>query len=375
MGALRIAVLAPPWIPVPAPAYGGIEEVVRLLCGGLVGQGHDVTLFAPPTSTSPADVQPLLDDTHPDEIERCRWEADHVARAFAALDAAEADGRPFDVLHDHTGYAALAMADRLGTPLVHTMHGPCDGDNRDFYATHGRKATLVAISRAQSADVPAEAGPCAVVHNPLAFDEWAVGAGGDHVLWVGRMAPVKGPHRAIAAARAAGVPLVLAGPVQPGQEEFFAKEVEPHLDDDAVRYVGEVGADGKEALYGDARALLMPIRWPEPFGMVMVEAMACGTPVIAFAEGSVPEVVTDGVTGVVVEDEDAMARAIAEVGRLDRAACRDHAAGRFSVEVAVHGYERVYDRARARRRPRPGRWPGAHGGRFSPPPRAPRAVG
>jgi glycosyltransferase involved in cell wall biosynthesis len=119
----------------------------------------------------------------------------------------------------------------------------------------------------------------------------------------------------------------------------------------------------------------MPIRWPEPFGMVMVEAMACGTPVIAFAEGSVPEVVTDGVTGVVVEDEDAMARAIAEVGRLDRAACRDHAAGRFSVEVAVHGYERVYDRARARRRPRPGRWPGAHGGRFSPPPRAPRAVG
>src|SRR3954466_2720824 len=109
MGTLRIAVLAPPWIPVPAPAYGGIEEVVRLLCSGLVDRGHDVTLFAPPSSTSSATVEPLLDDTHPDEIERCRWEVDHVARAFAAIDAADADGRPFDLLHDHTGYATLAM--------------------------------------------------------------------------------------------------------------------------------------------------------------------------------------------------------------------------------------------------------------------------
>src|SRR6476469_7452278 len=174
MGVLRIAVLAPPWIPVPAPAYGGIEAVVRLLCAGLVDHGHDVTLFAPPTSTSSAAVQPLLDATHPDEIERCRWEADHAARAFAALDVAAADGRPYDVLHDHTGYATLAMADRLRTPVVHTVHGPFDADNRDFYATHGHKATLVAISRAQAADAPAEAGPCAVVHNPLAFDEWAV---------------------------------------------------------------------------------------------------------------------------------------------------------------------------------------------------------
>jgi glycosyltransferase involved in cell wall biosynthesis len=168
---------------------------------------------------------------------------------------------------------------------------------------------------------------------------------------------------------------VLAGPVQPGQERFFAEEVEPHVDGDAVRYVGEVGADGKEALYGDARALLMPIRWREPFGMVMVEAMACGTPVVAFPEGSVPEVVADGVTGLVVEDEDGMARAMRDVGRLDRAACREHAAECFGVDAAIGGYERVFDRARSRRRPRLGRTPAGHGERFSPPPRAPRAVG
>ena len=246
MGVLRIAVLAPPWIPVPAPAYGGIEEVVRLLCAGLVDHGHDVTLFAPPTSTSSAAVEPLLDATHPDEIERCRWEADHAARAFAALDAAAADGRPYDVLHDHTGYATLAMADRLRTPVVHTVHGPFDADNRDFYATPRPQGDARGHQPRAGRGRADQAGPCAVVHNPLAVDEWAVGAGGGgHVLWVGRMAPVKGPQRAIAAARAAGVPLVLAGPVQPGQEAFFAKEVEPHVDDDAVRYVGEVGAEGK----------------------------------------------------------------------------------------------------------------------------------
>ena len=191
----------------------------------------------------------------------------------------------------------------------------------------------------------------------------------------GAWRPIKGPHRAIAAARAAGVPLVLAGPVQPGQEEFFAKEVEPHIDDDAVRYVGEVGADGKEALYGEARGAAHA----DPLAGAVRHGHGRGHGVRHARDrlpgGLGPEVVADGVTGFVVEDEDAMAGAIGEVGR-DRPRGLPRARGRrFSVEAAVHGYERVYDRARARRRPRPGRWPGAHGGRFSPPPRAPRAVG
>ena len=373
MSERRIAMLAPPWIPVPAPAYGGIEEVVRLLSAGLVARGHEVTLFAPPTSSSPADVRAVLEEPHPEEIERARWEVDHVARAFAAIDAAAAEGRPFDVVHDHTAYAALAMADRLNTPLVHTLHGPFDEQNCQFYAVHGRKGAIVAISAAQRDDAPPDMGEATVVHNPLDFAEWKLRREpGDDVLWIGRMAPIKGPHRAIAAARAAGVPLRLAGPVQPGQEEFFAAEVEPHLGDDGVRYVGEVGTDDKQDAYGSARGLLMPIRWAEPFGMVMVEAMACGTPVIAFPEGSVPEIVEDGVNGFLVDDEEEMARAIGRLDELDREAVRASAEERFSVERAVAGYERVYEHAMARLR---GRRPRAAGVPASPPPRAPRAVG
>jgi glycosyltransferase involved in cell wall biosynthesis len=342
---MRIAMLAPPWIPVPAPGYGGIEEVVRLLCDGLVARGHDVTLFAPPTSRSRADVQPLLDAPHPDQIERARWEVDHVAQAFAAIDAARG-GRPYDVVHDHCGFCGLAMADRISTPVVHTVHGPFDEETAAFYAVHGGKATIVAISRAQLEDAPPALQDSDVVHNPLAFDEWPLQSEpGDHLLWIGRMAAIKGPHRAIAAARAADVPLVLAGPIQPGHEDFFAQEVEPHVDDDAVRYVGELGGDDKIRGYGAARAVLMPIRWAEPFGLVMVEAMACGTPVIAFREGSAPEVVDDGVTGFLVDDEDEMAAAIGRLGELDRAACRERAQERFGADRAVEGYEAVYGRA------------------------------
>jgi glycosyltransferase involved in cell wall biosynthesis len=348
MDALRIAMLAPPWIPVPAPAYGGIEEVVRLLAAGLVDRGHEVTLFAAPESSSPADVRPLLDDAHPDEIERSVWEVDHVARAYDAIDHARANGIAFDVVHDHTGFAGLAFADRLDTPLVHTMHGPLDESTLAFYATQGHKGTVVAISHSQLEGAPASIEGSPVVHNPLRFDEWEVGTTpGDHVLWMARMNPVKGPHRAIAAAREAGVPLLIAGPVQPGQEEFFAREVEPHLDDDGVRYVGEVGGEDKAELYRSARAVLMPIRWAEPFGLVMVEALACGTPVIAFPEGAAKEIVLDGECGFLVDDESAMAAAIGRVGELDRKRCRESGRERFDVPHCVEGYEAVYRGATA----------------------------
>jgi glycosyltransferase involved in cell wall biosynthesis len=349
---LRIAMLAPPWIRVPAPAYGGIEEVVRLLCEGLVEHGHRVTLFAAPDSTSSAEVHTVLDAEHPDEIQKAQIEADHVARAFAEIDR---DGC-FDVVHDHTGHVALSMGDRIGTPLVHTLHGPFDEPARAFYAAHGSKALLVALSEHQRSGAPAGAGEVAVVPNPLRVEEWPFGAAKeDFVLWIGRMSPDKGPHRAIAAARAAGVPLVLAGPVQPGQEDYFAQEVEPHVDGVSVRYAGEAGSDAKRGLYAAARGLLMPIRWPEPFGLVMVEAMACGTPVIAFPEGAAPELVIEGETGFLVDDEDAMARAIGRLGAIDPARCRSATDERFGVDAVARGYERVYRRARAS----PGRPPGS----------------
>src|SRR4051794_22234420 len=361
----NVALLAPPWIPIPPPAYGGIEQVVRLLADGLVNAGHRVTLFAPPGSSSPAEVRSPLSAPHPDEIQFSMWEVDHVARSFDAIDAAAADGDAFDVVHDNNGFAGLAMANRLQTPLVHSLHGPFEPDLFDFYTTHGHKGQLVAISGAQRDAAPEHLrDQIAVVYNPLAVDEWPFEERRDgYLLWIARMNDDKGPQRAIAAAREAGMPIVLAGPVHPGQEEFFAREVEPHIDDDTVRYVGEVGDDGKRELYTGARALLMPIRWAEPFGLVMVEAMACGTPVIAFAEGSAPEVVIDGETGFVVEDEAAMASAVGRLDEIDRGRCRASIRERYDVPLVVERYERVYERMSRR------------GGRFtrrpagSPPPR------
>ncbi len=220
-GPLRIAMLAPPWISVPPRGYGGVESVVSALTEALVARGHEVTLFCAPGSVSSASVVTLLDECHPDEIERSIHEADHVALAFAEIES-PGDERRFDVVHDHCGFTALAMADRLDTPMVHTLHGPFTFSTAAFYQRHGPKAALVGISEAQLATAPAGLHPVAAIPNPIDVRAWPLREQkDDYLLWIGRMSPEKGPHRAILAARAAGMPLVLAGVVQPGQREFF----------------------------------------------------------------------------------------------------------------------------------------------------------
>jgi glycosyltransferase involved in cell wall biosynthesis len=336
---LRIAMLAPPWISVPAPGYGGVESVVSALTETLVRQGHEVTLFCAPGSQSTARVVTLLEQARPDEIERSLYEADHVARAFAAIDL---DGH-FDVVHDHCGFTALAMADRIDTPVVHTLHGQFTQSTAAFYAHHGPKAALVPISRAQLASAPPGLRTLGAIPNPIDLRMWPLQEGkSDYVLWIGRMTAVKGPHRAIAAARIAGVPLILAGVIQPGQQAFFDSEVAPHIDGDRVRFVGEVGGTKKRSLFADARALLMPIRWEEPFGMVMLEALACGTPVIAFPEGAARELVLEGKTGFLVDDEAAMGAAVDQLPRIAAAACRTWVAEHCDVGVVARAYEQAY---------------------------------
>jgi glycosyltransferase involved in cell wall biosynthesis len=339
---LRVAMLAPPWISVPPTGYGGVESVVSVLTEALVRRGNEVTLFCAPGSTSSARVVNLLDEAHPDEIERSLHEVDHVARAFAAIDRAQGE-RPFDVVHDHCGFTALGMADRLATPLVHTLHGQFTRATSAFYTRHESKATLVAISRAQRATAPEPLADVEVIPNPIELQGWPMRERkADYVLWIGRMTAEKGPHRAIVAARAAGVPLVLAGVIQPGQQAFFDREVAPHIDGDRVSFLGEIGGTLKHSTFAGARALLMPISWQEPFGMVMVEALACGTPVIAFPAGAASELVIDGQTGFLVEDEAAMAAAVQRLGSISARDCRAWVAEHCDVDVVAGAYESTY---------------------------------
>ena len=235
------------------------------------------------------------------------------------------------------------MADRLDTPLVHTLHGQFTASTAAFYAHHGHKATLVGISLAQLATAPPGLGPIDAIPNPIDLSAWPLQeCKQDYVLWIGRITAEKGPHRAIAAARAAGVRLVLAGVIQPGQQAFFDREIAPHVDGEHVCFIGEVTGAAKRSVFANARGLLMPIRWNEPFGMVMVEALACGTPVIDFPEGAARELVVEGRTGFLVEDESAMAVAIGRLALIESLACRTWVRENCHVDAVVAAYERTY---------------------------------
>ncbi len=334
--------LAPPWISVPPPGYGGVESVVSALTEALVRRGTDVTLFCAPGSRSSARVVTVLDMAHPDEIERSLYEGDHVASAFAEIDVRAGEER-FDVLHDHCGFTALAMSDRLITPSVHTLHGQFTPSTAAFYARHAHKAALVAISMAQLAMAPPGLGELEVIPNPIDVAGWPMRERkDDYLLWVGRMTADKGAHRAIAAAASAGVPLIMAGIIQPGQQAYFDREVAPHIDGERVCFLGEVGGSVKRELFAGASGLLMPIRWEEPFGMVMVEALVCGTPVIAFPEGAASELVVHGQTGFLVADEREMAAAVAQLPALDPRDCRAWVSEHCDVDVVATSYEATY---------------------------------
>ncbi len=352
-GAPRIAMLAPPWIPVPPRAYGGIEAVVALLCEELASRGHDVTLFAAPGSRSAARVCTPLERAHPDDIGSALYEGDYVASVYDIIDRAAMNGEPFDVVHDHSGFTALAMAHRVSAPVVHTLHGPFDEHTRPFYERHGHKARLVAISHSQLEQAPPGVQVADAVSNPVLLEDWPLCEHkDDYLLWMGRMDPVKGAHRAIAAARRAGRRLVLAGPVQPGQHDYFARAIAPHLDGHQITFAGEVGGERRKELFARAKGFLMPIRWAEPFGMVMVEALACGTPIVAFPEGAAREIVIHGENGFHVADELEMSDAIEGLDAIDPFRCRESVAERYAVGIVVDGYEAVYDRVIRRATPR-----------------------
>jgi glycosyltransferase involved in cell wall biosynthesis len=337
---MRIGLIAPPWVPVPPTSYGGTEGVVDLLARGLQAAGEDVVLFATGDSTCPVPRRWVYEQPQgPIGIDVV--EARHLVGAYRML-------RDCDIIHDHTLLGPFfASGD---PPVVTTNHGPFSTELREIYGAVAGRVPVIAISRSQRAQAP-ELPIAAVIHHGIDPEAFPVGEGaGGYLLFLGRMAPEKGAHRAIAVARRAGLPMVIAAKIrEPAEHAYFAECVEPHLGGD-VEYVGEAAWRQKVALLGGARALLNPITWAEPFGLVMVEALACGTPVLTFPNGAAPEIVEHGRTGFLCRDEEAMAAAVERLDLIDRADCRAAVEGHFSSRRMVRDHLRVYNVLLERRR-------------------------
>jgi glycosyltransferase involved in cell wall biosynthesis len=339
---MRIALLSTVWFPVPPTGYGGIEWVVSLLADGLVDAGHDVTLFASGDSRTNAKLASVYDTAPSAEIGKSFVEVRHALSCFERADE-------FDIINDHSGAPAAALAGAVSTPTVHTVHGPLLGEPGELYEQIARvspRTRLISISLNQR--VPRPHLPwLANVPNALDFSVYpVVPRRGDYVVFLGRMVPEKGAHRAVAVAKTAGLPLKLAGKArEPLERQYFHEFVEPHLQPGRIEYLGEVTHGEKVELLQDARATLFPIDWEEPFGLVMIESMACGTPVIATRRGSVPEVIEHGRTGVIVDDYTAMSAAIEAADALDPIEIRAAAEERFSRGRMVDDYVRAYGEA------------------------------
>jgi glycosyltransferase involved in cell wall biosynthesis len=331
---MEIAIIAPTWLPIPAPAYGGTETVVDTLARGLHAAGHDVLLIAHPDSTCPvrrASVVPAVDT---ERMGRASIELEH---AIGAYDLA----RECQVVHDHTLAGPVVSGRYPQLTVVATNHMPFTRTMTAIFGACVPRVGLIAISHSHAATTGLPI--AAVVHHGVDVADFPFGTGsGGYAAVLSRMAPDKGIHRAIAIAKAASVPLRIAAKMrEPREHEYFEQFIEPELTDD-IQYLGELGNVEKRALLAGAVALLNPIMWPEPFGMAMVEAMACGTPVIGCPQGAAPEIVQHGVSGFLSNDDDALVDALMTVGRLDRASCRRRVADQFSVERMVDRHLQVY---------------------------------
>jgi glycosyltransferase involved in cell wall biosynthesis len=333
--------VAPPWYPVPPPDYGGIEVVCAQLARGLQDRGHDVKMFATGDSEPGVPLDSALAEHDPDQLRVPEVEAHHLAHAYAQI----GDG-DFDLIHDNSTVYGPLLLQHQPLPVVHTVHGGLEDEHAlDVYQRVCDSIDLIAISKAYRDQAP-DLTWAGVIPNPVDVQEYPlVTDKDDYVVWMARFARVKGADAAIRAARAAGVRIVLAGPVHEPDQAYFDEVIEPLLDQDGVTRIDSVGGSEKAELLGKAIALLSPVDWEEPFGLAPVEAMACGTPVIAYPRGALRETVVDGETGFLVDDEDAIVRAIGELGRIDPERCRQHVVESFSVETVSEQYEQAFETA------------------------------
>jgi glycosyltransferase involved in cell wall biosynthesis len=348
--ALHIVLVAPPYFDVPPKGYGGTEAVVADLADALVARGHRVTLIGAGEPGTAAEFLPVWDHTVGDRLGQPYPEIMHALKVRRAIADLAAKDR-IDIIHEHTfaGPLNAPVYAGLGIPTVVTVHGPLDKDLLPYYQALGTDAGLIAISDRQRELAP-NLNWVGRVHNALRIDDWPFQQEKqDYALFLGRYAPYKGAHLAVEAAHQAKVPLVLAGKCdEPAEKGYFQAQVAPLLADTDTVF-GEADATSKRRLLANARCLLFPVQWEEPFGMVMIEAMACGTPVVALRGGAVPEVVEDGVTGIICDHPDELPEAIEASRHLDPEACRRHVAANFTVSHFGGGYEQIYQQVTGRK--------------------------
>jgi glycosyltransferase involved in cell wall biosynthesis len=345
---LRIGQIAPPFETVPPTRYGGTERVVATLTEELVRRGHEVTLFASGDSTTSAHLVPIVDTAlwrHPDYH-------DFTAFWAIALGKLIRQAGQLDIVHNHLDFVAFPIGRRLPCPMISTLHGRLDLAELAPLYDEFHDAPLISISDAQRRPVP-RANWVTTIHHGLDLEEFTFNprpAG--YLAFLGRITRDKGLDTAVRVARRAGMPLKIAareplaitGDRNTDEDwDYYKRVIKPMLREPGVEFVGEVGGKEKDAFLNDAAALLFPIRWPEPFGLVMAEALACGTPVLALRHGSVPEVIEDGRTGFIGNNEDDLVQAIDQLGSISRAWCRAEAVRRFSATRMAEQYEEVFE--------------------------------
>lgn len=335
---MRIAIISPLDMRVPPLAYGGTELVVSLLTEELVRRGHEVTLFASGDSVTSAKLESVC----PHFLRGSNREKGvlNMLNVVACLEQAD----KFDIIHNHTQFEGLSTAGLVNTSILTTLHGNLRGDW--IFLFHHYKGWYNTISRSAKSLLPEKEGFEGVIYNAIDVQSYPFNGSEreTHLLFLSRMSPEKGPHLAIEVAKRLGRRLFLAGNVDTMNQEYFNAEVLPHVDGDQIRYVGEANSYLKRDLLAQAHCLLVPITWPEPFGLFMVEAMACGTPVVAFSRGAAPEVVKHGETGFVVHTLDEMVEAVGQVHRINPARCREHVERNFDVPRMVDEYLGAYQR-------------------------------
>jgi len=337
---MRIAQVAPLFESVPPAGYGGTERVVSYLTEALVNDGHEVTLFASGDSRTRARLVPIVERSIRLAAKRPEWLMWHTMM----IDHVYALAEHFDVIHFHTDFLHYPLARRCPTPTVTTMHGRLDMPDLVPLHRHFHDVRLISISDSQREPLP-DANWQATIHHGLPHDLYRMQPDvPDCFVFVGRISPEKRLDRAIEIALACNTRLRIAAKVDPADQAYFEREIRPLLDHALIEYVGEIGEQDKSDFIGQAKAMLFPIDWPEPFGLVMIESFACGTPVIAYDCGSVREVMEDGVTGYIVNDTQQAIAAAQRIAGIDRRRCREAFEQRFTAAAMARHYVEVYRR-------------------------------